>query len=844
LPTCGPKYALFSGRTYASGERAMTEREIFIAALHQREPGARAAFLDRACGEDRDLRAQVEELLREQEHLGSFLEEPAGDFPEGPAPPPPTEEPGAPAAPGATKTGPAAEDDGAGLDFLAPSDRPDSLGRLGHYEVLGVIGRGGMGVVLRAFDQQLHRVVAIKVMGAQLATNATARRRFAREAQAQAAVSHDHVVAIHAVEEAGSLPYLVMQYVAGRSLQERLDRGGPLEAHEVLRIGMQTAAGLAAAHAQGLIHRDVKPANILLENGVERVKLTDFGLARAADDASLTQSGMIAGTPQYMSPEQAESSSVDARSDLFSLGSVLYALCTGRPPFRAAGSMAVLRRVCDEAPTPVREANPEVPHWLAAIIEKLHAKDPAGRYQSAAQVAELLGQHLAHVQHPSVVPAPPALQRRPCRSRPPFHQHRRWWLAAVAVLLALGGFGLTEATGVTSLAATVIRVFTPEGTLVVEVDDPQVKVTIEGDGGMVITGAGPQEVRLKSGSYRVLAAKDGKAVKEERVSISRGGKQVVKVSVEPAGAAPTAAQAPLAPVEIRRFEGHGTVWSVLFTPSGRQALSGNNDGSVSVWETATGEELRRFERHNQLVRCVAVSPDGRRALSGSDDGTVWLWDVESAEGLRHTEQPQEEIVASVAFSPDGRKAPFGYFHGAIRLWEVESWKELRHWQTPGVWSVCFSTDGRFALSCGGDHLLRLWDVETGKQERGFRGHTGGVWRAVFSADSRQALSAGAEGMAILWDVQTGTEVRRLRGHTSDVVALAFSRDGRWAMSGSGDKTIRVWDLRTGKQLHRLEGHTGTIQSVALSPDDRWALSGSNDGTMRLWELPRHVPPRP
>jgi hypothetical protein len=504
----------------------MTEREIFIAALHQREPAARAAFLDRACGEDRDLRARVEELLREQEHLGSFLEEPA-------------EQPGVPAAPDATKTGPAAEDDGAGLDFLAPPDRPDILGRLGHYEVLEVIGRGGMGVVLRAFDERLHRVVAIKVMAQQLATSATARRRFAREAQAQAAVSHDHVVAIHAVEEAGGLPYLVMQYVAGESVQEWLDRVGPLALPEVLRVGMQTAAGLAAAHAQGLIHRDVKPANLLLENGVQRVKITDFGLARAADDASLTQSGVVAGTPHYMSPEQARGEAVDPRSDLFSLGSVLYAMCTGGPPFRADGSMAVLRRVCDGAPTPVREANPEVPDWLAAIIEKLHAKDPAGRYQSAAEVAELLGQHLADVQHPSVVPAPaagpPARPRRSTR--------RLWAVAAAALLLLAAGLGLAEATGATRMWATAIRLFTPEGTLVVETDDPAVKVTIEGDGDLVISGAGPQEVRLKSGSYKLRAARDGKAVKLDRdlVTITHGDTQVVRVRLE--GEAPAAVPA-------------------------------------------------------------------------------------------------------------------------------------------------------------------------------------------------------------------------------------------------------------------------------------------------------------
>src|SRR5262249_3954855 len=161
-------------------------------------------------------------------------------------------------------------------------------------------------------------------------------------------------------------------------------------------IGMQTAAGLAAAHAQGLIHRDIKPANILLENGVERVKITDFGLARAVDDASLSSSGVITGTPQYMAPEQAPRHQVDHPAGLFSLGGGLYALCPGRSPFRASSTMAVLKRVCEDEPRPVQWVNPEVPDWLAAIIEKLHAKDPADRFQSAQEVADLLSQHLAH----------------------------------------------------------------------------------------------------------------------------------------------------------------------------------------------------------------------------------------------------------------------------------------------------------------------------------------------------------------------------------------------------------------------------------------------------------------
>ena len=200
-------------------------------------------------------------------------------------------------------------------------------------------------MVLKAFDPTLGRAVAIKVLAPQLATSAAARSRFAREARAAAAVVHDHVVAIHSVDSWNGLPYLVMPFIPGQSLQERVDRDGPMDLKQVLRIGIQTAQGLESAHAQGLVHRDVKPSNILLENGVERVKLTDFGLARAVDDASLTQSGVVAGTPQYMSPEQARGEPVDHRSDLFSLGSVIYFMCAGHAPFRASSTPAVLRRV-------------------------------------------------------------------------------------------------------------------------------------------------------------------------------------------------------------------------------------------------------------------------------------------------------------------------------------------------------------------------------------------------------------------------------------------------------------------------------------------------------------------
>src|SRR5262245_7004629 len=294
---------------------------IFLQALEQ-PPAEREAFVRQACGTDASLQEQVQSLLSASEQAGGFLESPAT------------------AVLSAVDTARAAGTDPPSLDFLSPTERPDALGRLGHYEILAVVGSGGFGVVLKAFDEQLHRIVAIKALNQSLATSATARRRFVREARAAAAINHENVVHIHAVDETGAVPYLVMEYVAGASLDDKLQASGPPGVKEILRIGVQIASGLAAAHKQGLVHRDVKPANILLENGVERVKITDFGLARTVDDVALTQTNIIAGTPCYMSPEQARGETVDHRSDLFSLGSVLYAMCTGRTPFRADSTVA------------------------------------------------------------------------------------------------------------------------------------------------------------------------------------------------------------------------------------------------------------------------------------------------------------------------------------------------------------------------------------------------------------------------------------------------------------------------------------------------------------------------
>ncbi len=283
-------------------------------------------------------------------------------------------------------------------------------GMVGPFRLENTIGYGGTGVVAQAFDTQLNRRVAVKVLYPHLAANGAARQRFAREAQAAAAVVHPSVVPIHAVDADHSPPYLVMAYVPGGSLQQRLDRDGSLELVEILRIALQIADGLNAAHQQGLVHRDVKPANILLEAGTDRVLLTDFGLARALDDATLTASGYVAGTPSYMSPEQARGDAIDGRSDLFSVGSLIYAMATGRAPFTGTSALHVLQKVNECQAGSVREWNERMPEWLDRLIELCHKKHLSHRIASAEKLAELLRQCLAHVQKPNAFDLPVELQ--------------------------------------------------------------------------------------------------------------------------------------------------------------------------------------------------------------------------------------------------------------------------------------------------------------------------------------------------------------------------------------------------------------------------------------------------
>ncbi len=667
------------------------------------------------------------------------------------------------------------------LGFLDPPETPGQLGKLGPYQVLSVIGKGGMGVVLKALDPSLQRVVAIKLLNPTLATNATARQRFSREAQAAAAVCHDHVVTIHAVDEWHGLPYLVMQCIAGCSLQERIDRGGPLEVREILRIGMQTAAGLAAAHGQGLVHRDVKPANILLENGVERVKLTDFGLARAADDASLTQSGVVAGTPQYMAPEQSRGDPIDHRADLFSLGSVLYAMCTGRPPFRASNTLAILRRVSDESPRPVRELNPDVPEWLAEIIDRLHAKDPVERFQSAEEVAELLGLHLARLQQPASLPPRPALPPvRPMKPAP-FEEIAPKPRPTTSARTLFGCFAAMMLVVLFVVVATLaLYLFrsSRQPLQATRTDDSPgpLLAEIAGDGGPIWSVAySPDGNTLATGSRDA-------AIRLWDLHPDRWQDRWQYQS----------------PQELK---GHSAdVRSIAFAPDGWTLATGSFDTTVQLWDLKTGQRLALLKGHGDTVNAVAFSPDGRTLASASLDGTVKLWNAYSGEELR-TLEDFEDWVLSLAISPDG---------------------------------LTLATGGRSSPRAEPSPVL-LWDLATGERRATLEGHDDWIEAVKFSPDGRTLASGSHDGTVRLWEADSGDldKVLRMSGL---VESLAFSPDARLLAVGGETGTVWIWDVEETRLLTTLQAANVQVYALAFSPNGHTLATGSHDGTLRIWDV--------
>jgi WD40 repeat protein len=722
-------------------------------------------------------------------------------------------------------------------DFLAPPQGPGEIGRLGGYRVLRVLGAGGMGVVFLAEDTRLQRRVALKAMLPALAASAGARQRFLREARLTASIAHDHIVTIHQVGEQRGVPFLAMQLLEGEALDDRLKREKVLPLPEVLRIGREVAAGLAAAHARGLIHRDIKPANNWLESlpnepgGLSsryRVKILDFGLARAAgDDAHLTRSGAIVGTPAYMAPEQALGQPVDARCDLFSLGGVLYRMCTGQPAFQGANAMATLLAVTQDHPTPPRRLNPEVPPALNNLILRLLAKQLPDRPASARAVVQAITAiehapaesiHTAAIQVALPVSALSESSAGPGPAAPPARRGRRRLLAvAAAGLLAAAALG----------AIIVLQLPGGQGKLEIESLDPDVEVSVRQNGREVaiLDKKTQQEVTLPVGAYEVeLKGKPGLTLETQWYTIKRGKTEIVRVMQVPTSGGPEPplssilAGEPLSqrglvsnPAKIEGVQswtiatvGHnGGADRVAYSPDDRiVATCGlDADGTVHLWDPNNGRLLRVLVGHQGYVSDASWSPDGKWLATGSFDGTVKVWQTESGRLMRTISALGE--VRAVAWSPTRDILAIGSSDKTMHLVKALSGEMLAVW--PGhagpVDAVAWSPDGKSLASVGREDGLRVWSAQGESSRTLFQECQGSAFAVAWSPDEKTLAGNDDVGRCIrIWDTNSGKVLHTLHGE-EQVRDLAWSPDGKRLVSCKASRGLQVWDAGSGKNLH-------------------------------------------
>ncbi len=798
----------------------MGERAIFFEAVEKDDLAERAAYLDDACAGDPNLRRRIEALLQSHATVGDFLDMPAAEQLAAGS--------GMRADHGRSGAGlarpPLRPEAGVPLDFLAPSRRPDSLGRLGHYEVLEVIGQGGMGTVYKAEQDSPRRTVALKVVRPGFASPAIV-KRFNHEAQILGRLHHPGIAQVY---EAGladdGQPYFAMEFIHGKPLDEYARRRG-LDLTARVSLVARVCDAVQHAHDQGVIHRDLKPANILVEE-TGHPKVLDFGVARATGAdlltmTGLTQAGQLIGTPDYMSPEQvsADPAAIDQRTDVYALGVILFELAAHRRPYQLENRplAETARLIQEQDPPRLGSINPELRGDVETIVSKALEKDPARRYRSAADLAADLRHWLNH---------------EPILARPPsalYHLHK-------FARRHKGLVGGVVATGVALVLGLV-------GTVLFAIREAHQRGQAEHNAQQAID----EKREAQFQAYRARIAAAAAALSAHDV-------------------ADAARQLDAAPEDLRDWEWRhlssrlddsseviqlpaGGVGFLFGAPDRLRAATVASDG-MHLTDLESGESLKvPIAAESRPPFIMTQTRRGLRVVAWVANTTFDVLD-EAGQVLRRVVMPAQTETTDVAVSPDGERLACARRDGTqVRLviLDATSGKQTAvcDGHLGGVWGYGFSPDGARLASAGEDNMARLWDPATGLLLATCRGHTSKVLSAAFRADGARLVTTSADGTVRQWDVATGRQVEPpYDRHSGEVAAAVYSPDGQWIASAGTDRTIRVWRSAGGEDIAVLLGHTGSVTELAFAPGGHRLASLSSergrgwarDDTVRVWDV--------
>jgi WD40 repeat protein/predicted Ser/Thr protein kinase len=734
------------------------------------------------------------------------------------------------------------------------------------YKLLGELGRGGMGVVYRAKQISLNREVALKtILRADLSRGTVA--RFWAEAEVMAAVKHPHVVQVYELGEHAGRPYMAMEYVAGGSLADLLNskdgraftKARPLSPREAAKLVEKIARGVAAAHELGVVHRDLKPGNVLLDANGEP-KVADFGLAKRRS-ADLTQTQAMMGTPAYMAPEQAAGRAkfVGPPADVWALGVILYECISGNRPFTGDTAQVLLSKIQTTEPTALRTRVRNLPRDLDTIVAKCLTKEADGRYATAGELADDLARFL---------------RSEPIAARPVSTPERllRW---AKRKPMAAAAYGVSVLAVVLAVVTIVIAGLWRQAERAKSAaDDARAdEARLRG----VADDAKAEAVHLKEiadagrkeeGRLRGIADKalEGEAAAKKEVVFQNYAHTVDLAIREYRANNFTRAQELLdaCPVDLRGWEWHyinrlchgdlvsfvghtDSVLSAVFTREGREIVTISADHTARVWDAETGKQAAILSFNDSKPVRGWLSPDGRRVVATSDDGPSRVWDVYSGKQVA-VFKGNSAAAMQVSFSLDGRRILTTHSAGLLKagdtasVWDADSGNlvALLKGHTSNIGSVAISPDGRRAVTSAGDGTIRVWDTDTGKELAKSDVNKNFLFRVVISSDRKQFVTLEGS-LARVWDTATCKQIALLRRDSGTlatrtlIISATFSPDGKLVATTSLDGTAQTWDSQSGRLLAVLSGHTDQVTSAAFSPNGELLVTASFDKTARVWE---------